>query len=168
MCPYASGVALFFDAMFLPALKSRAVGYWPSHHAENMARGTPKSCVCSSGLCCFSPLGRPLCTRARGAGAAPPSPLGTLGQHCCYHPTLFPPLLPFLRRVSSCSSSARTIPLKRTYVRLRCHTYASLCVTQEKDDWIGAIGRAIVQASSTYQGDNNNGDSDSDDDYDYR
>lgn len=40
--------------------------------------------------------------------------------------------------------------------------------SQEKDDWIGAIGRAIVQASSTYQGDNNNGDSDSDDDYDYR
>lgn len=39
---------------------------------------------------------------------------------------------------------------------------------QEKDDWIGAIGRAIVQASSTYQGDNNNGDSDSDDEYDYR
>lgn len=39
---------------------------------------------------------------------------------------------------------------------------------QEKDDWIGAIGRAIVQASSTYQGDNNNGDSDSEDDYNYR
>lgn len=41
-------------------------------------------------------------------------------------------------------------------------------INQEKDDWIGAIGRAIVQASSTYQGDNNNGDSDSEDDYDYR
>lgn len=39
---------------------------------------------------------------------------------------------------------------------------------QEKDDWIGAIGRAIVQASSTYQGDTNNGDSDSEDDYNYR
>lgn len=39
---------------------------------------------------------------------------------------------------------------------------------QEKDDWIGAIGRAIVQASSTYQGDANNGDSDSDEEYNYR
>ncbi|CAN0354311.1 unnamed protein product, partial [Discosporangium mesarthrocarpum] len=39
---------------------------------------------------------------------------------------------------------------------------------QEKDDWIGAIGRAIVQASSTYQGgDNAPGDSDSDDEYSY-
>ena len=60
------------------------------------------------------------------------------------------------------------MPLKRTYVRTFTLSYASVCVTQEKDDWIGAIGRAIVQASSTYQGDNNNGDSDSDDDYDYR
>jgi hypothetical protein len=38
-----------------------------------------------------------------------------------------------------------------------------MCIfSQEKDDWIGAIGRAIVQSSSTYQNDHGSDDSDSD------
>ncbi|KAG5192036.1 hypothetical protein JKP88DRAFT_230679 [Tribonema minus] len=36
---------------------------------------------------------------------------------------------------------------------------------KEKDDWIGAIGRAIVQSSSTYQNEEASGDSDSDYEY---
>jgi hypothetical protein len=41
------------------------------------------------------------------------------------------------------------------------HDYTCISV-QEKDDWIGAIGRAIVQSSSTYQNDHGSDDSDSD------
>ena len=35
---------------------------------------------------------------------------------------------------------------------------------KEKDEWIGAIGRAIVQSSKTFTNDNNNDDDDEDDD----
>eukprot|EP00752_Nemacystus_decipiens_P003186 g2948.t1 len=75
--------------------------------------------------------------------------------------------------LSSCMTvkSAEQKTSKRNALEVSTHdtTYFMYANTEkEKDDWIGAIGRAIVQASSTYQGDNNNGDSDSDDDYDYR
>ena len=36
---------------------------------------------------------------------------------------------------------------------------------KDKDDWIGAIGRAIVQSSETYQDDEEANDSDSDYDF---
>jgi hypothetical protein len=44
-------------------------------------------------------------------------------------------------------------------------THFLILLAQEKDDWIGAIGRAIVQSSSTYQHEVHSGDSDSDYDY---
>ncbi len=46
------------------------------------------------------------------------------------------------------------------------NTYFMYAATEkEKDDWIGYIGRAIVQSSGTYMGEDD-GDN-SDDDYDF-
>lgn len=38
---------------------------------------------------------------------------------------------------------------------------------KEKDEWIGAVGRAIVQASATFTGDNQEDDDEGSEDSDY-
>ena len=63
---------------------------------------------------------------------------------------------PFSVRASCSISSALAIQ----FLLLRC--CLPVAFEQLKDDWIGAIGRAIVQASSTYQNDHRSDDSDSD------